>query len=775
MQGVDFIQDMAVILAVAGLVGWFCQRVGLSVVVGYLAAGIVVGPFTPPFAFVTDVGRIDTAAQVGLVFLMFSIGMQLSLRRLRRMGPGLMLAVFASAGLLYYLVRGLGAAMGLEGTEVLFLAGMLMISSSAIISKVLHETGGSHERPGQLAMGVTVLEDVVAVVMLTVLNSLIQMGGKDSAGGGGAAILETLGMFGVFVVVAGIGGLLLVPWMLRKMSSEADEELQTLGMGAVLFALAMIAHHAGYSLALGAFLLGTIVAETPHRHQIERTFGGMRDIFSAVFFVAIGMQIDLRLLADSWLMVVGITVFTLIARTFSVSMGLTLIGTPAKDALRAGITVTPIGEFSFIIAQMGVLAGVIHPRYYPLAVGLSLLTSLVAPLLTRHSEVIADRVLSAQPRWLAVWLQYYQDWLERMQARQKRNLLWQLSRKRFIQIGVEVVFITGLLVFADPLLVMVETWLGRDWLFVAGPKVLFWIGMSLVVIFPLLAVWRNIGALAMLYAQVSTHGHPRKHRLQPLIETGIRVVAAGAMFIWLSSFLPSGPQARWFYLGSGVLVTAALVLLRRKLVYWHSELEVELQGVLEQGDTRMSPTNAPWLRSHNEWKMVMNECVLPDLSACQGQTLAELDMRAKFGCTVAGIERQGFMIPLPGPDSVLYARDKVLLLGSVEQIAAGKHFLNQIATSGDISDFDEVGMEAIAVPAWSRAAGSSLRELSPTQNHGVQIAGVNRSGYRILSPGADETIHAGDELLTLGTPDAVRKFKDWLREKADDVTGLNAS
>src|SRR5690606_8578393 len=361
----------------------------------------------------------------------------------------------------------------------------------------------------------------------TVLNSLIQLGGGggESVGQGGMPILETLGLFGAFVVFAGIGGLLLVPWMLRKMSIAADEELQTLGMGALLFALALIAHKAGYSLALGEFLLGAIVAETPHRNQVERTFGGMRDIFTAVFFVAIGMQIDLRVLTDSWLMVVGITAFSLVSRMLAVSAGLTLIGTRSRDAIRAGIMVMPIGEFSFIIAQMGVLAGVIDSRYYPLAVGLSLLTSLLAPVLTRNSDAIAGAVLARQPRWLEVSLQYYQDWLERMRARQKRNLLWQLSRKRFIQIGVEVLFVTGLLAFAQPLLGMLERRVGDDWLFPGGPSVLFWTALGLVIILPLLAVWRNIGALALLYAGVSTRGHPRRARLQPLIENGLRVIA----------------------------------------------------------------------------------------------------------------------------------------------------------------------------------------------------------------------------------------------------------
>ncbi|HEX2100592.1 MAG TPA: cation:proton antiporter, partial [Candidatus Synoicihabitans sp.] len=206
MQGIDFIQDLAVILVAAGVLGWLCQRVGLSVVVGFIAAGIIVGPHTPPFAFVTDSGRIQTAAQVGIVFLMFSIGLRLSLRRLRRLGLSLLIAVFAGAGVVYYLTRLLGAVAGFGGTESLFLAAMFMVSSSAIISKVLAETGATHERAGQLAMGVTVLEDVVAVVMLTVLNSVVQFGGL----GGGPRLTETLGLFGAFVVLAVIAGLLLV-------------------------------------------------------------------------------------------------------------------------------------------------------------------------------------------------------------------------------------------------------------------------------------------------------------------------------------------------------------------------------------------------------------------------------------------------------------------------------------------------------------------------------------------------------------------------------------
>ncbi len=758
MDGVNFIQDLAIILAAAAGLGWVCQRAGLSAVVGYLVAGMLVGPHTPPFSFVTNEASIATAAQVGLVFLMFAIGLRLSLRRLKRLGAGLVLAVFSSAVLIYYVTRGLGAAAGLDGTQTLFLAAMLMASSSAIIGKVLHETGMGHERSAQLAMGVTVLEDVVAVVMLTILNSVI--GGSQDAGLG-----ATLGAFGAFVVFAGVMGLLIVPWLLRKLSLGAEEELQTLVTGALLFGLAVVAVYAGYSLALGAFLFGTIVAETPQRHQVDRVFEGMRDVFSAVFFVGIGLQIDVRLLGESWWMILALTAFTLVVRTGAVTMGLTLIGNPQKDALRSGLTVTPIGEFSFIIAQLGVAAAVVPARFYPLAVGLSLMTSLLAPLLTRRSETIADRLLGLRPRWLVSGLDAYHDWLERLRERRRGNVLWKLSRKRIIQIVVELLFVAGLLVFADSMEQKLTEWLGRDRFFPNGPVVLFWLGLVLIAVMPLYAAWRNVVALAMIVADFSTQGHAQAARLRPLIANGAKLVALVAMVVWVASFAPAGAVARWALPASALVAGVALVLLRRRLVYWHSELEVELQGLLDEGSAgRLTATSVPWLGRHEEWKINVSECMIPDLAACSGCTLAELNLRARHGCTVVGIERQGCMISQPGPECALYPRDRILLLGGPEQTAAAKAQLGVVTVSAEGSEFDAVGLEVVTVPAGSKAAGLTLATLAPSLNHGVQIAGIRRGVIRLLGPGGEERVKSGDELLTFGTPVKLRAFKTWIRD-----------
>ncbi len=759
MHGIDFIKDLAVVMLVAGLVGWACHRIGLSVVVGFLAAGFVIGPHTPPFSLVSNQESIETLAQVGLIFLMFSIGMGLSLRKLRRLGFSLVLATFTGAILMYILTRALGGAIGMNPVETAFLAAMLMVSSSAIINKVLVETGATHEKSGQLAMGVSVLEDIVAIVMLTLLSSVASIGGAQTSIG------TTLGMLGAFIVLAGIGGMLAVPWLLKKMSLTAGEELPTIVVAGLLFVLAYLADRAGFSLALGAFMLGAIVAETPHKTQIGRAFEGMRDVFSAVFFVSIGLLIDPKAVADSWRLILGIGAFVLVARPVAVSTGMLLIGGSTRESLRVGLSVTPLGEFSFIIAQMGVVTGAIPARFQALAVGVSLITTLVGPLLTKRSEAISGWVAAKQPQWLADWEGYYHRWLEKMQQRERQSLLWQMSKKRLIQIGVEILLVTGLLVFSEQVFALVQDYLPVDRSFPRGVEILFWSVLGLLALAPLIAIWRNISALALLYAQVSTQGHPKAAKLAPVAEAGLKGVAALLLLLWLSAILPVSGVTRWLPVLAVAILLIGFFVLRRRLIYWHSVLEVELEVMLNQGDQKFTGTTAPWMTAHSEWNLTLGDCVLPDLADARGRTLVELALRTRFGCTVAGVERSGVMVGNPTGDMILYPRDKVLLLGDPKQVAAGKEFLQRASGAPVMSNFDEVRMEAIELPPGCGLHGQSLEEVALSRTYGLQVAGIRRAGMRIPNPRGEEKLFTGDELLVLGSPDQIAAFKASIRNE----------
>lgn len=759
MHGIEFIQDLAVVLLVAGLAGWLCHRIGLSSVVGYLAAGMMIGPFNLPVALVSDVARIETLSQIGLVFLMFAIGMKLSLRKLRKLGFALVLATVIEAVLIYQFTRIATGFLGLGATETIFLAAMLMISSSAVISKVLADIGATHEKHGQMAMGVFVVEDVIAVLLLTGLGSYASLAGAHAQS---EPIGQTLMLLTAFVVVVAVLGVLFVPWLLKKLSLTGGAELPTLVQAGLLFILATAAERAGFSLALGAFLLGAIVADTPQRTQVDRTFEGLRDVFSAVFFVSIGMLIDVRSLLDSWVLVIAVSALALGGRSLACSIGLLVSGSPTREAVRVGLLVVPIGEFTFIIAQLGIAGGVLPASFQTVAVGAALVTAFAAPLIARRSLGFAGWLEESEPRWLATWLQNYRSWLERLDELSAKNMLWQLSKKRLVQITVEILLVTGLLAFSGPLLREVLKVVPADWLFPGGPHVMFWTIMIVVILAPVIAIWRNLSVMAMMVSEVVfASKRSQGSRFSPILELVLKVIGGVLLFLWLSAFLPLGGSARWVPAVVLTVVAGVVFVFRRKLIYWHSVLEVEFQERLGQPAGGSAPA---WLTPHADWKLSLAECMVPDLADVRGKTLSELNLRTKLGCTIAGVERQGVLVENPPANFALYPRDRVLLMGDKLQTAAGKAFLQRVSGELPPSSIDDVRMEVVAVPRHSVLALWTLAELAPARRVGVQVAGIHRGGERILNPGGEEKICVGDELLVLGNAEQIAAFVAWSRE-----------
>ncbi len=255
-----------------------------------------------------------------------------------------------------------------------------------------------------------------------------------------------------------------------------------------------------------------------------------------------------------------------------------------------------------------------------------------------------------------------------------------------------------------------------------------------------------------------------------MVETGLKAVIICLLTVWLIAVVPAEDTARWLLLLSALAGVAAVLLLRRRLIYWHCVLEVELTTMMHTSEQKMTATTAPWMGRHPDWDLHMIDCTLPDLADCQGRTIKELDLRARCGCSVVGIERQGFMIPLPPPESVLYPRDKVLLMGTMDQVNAGRVFLGGVSGTIDTDSlFEEVRMEALTIPEWSAAGGRTLIGISPAHSHGVQIAGIHRGDPHPLNPsGRNEVLKHGDELLTLGTPVQIREFRGKLAEKPED-------
>jgi len=324
--------------------------------------------------------------------------------------------------------------------------------------------------------------------------------------------------------------------------------------------------------------------------------------------------------------------------------------------------------------------------------------------------------------------------------------------------------VTGLFVFSEQMFGLVRDYLPVNSNFPRGAELIFWCSLVLIALAPIIAIWRNTSALSLLYAQVSTHGHPKAATLAPVVETGLKLGAGLLLFLWLAALLPLGGMARWLPVVALLVVLAGFFILRRRLVYWHSLLEVELEEMLNPADQKFTGTTAPWMAPHADWNLALGDCLLPDLADARGRTLAELALRTKFGCTVAGVERQGVMVGNPRGDMILYPRDKVLLLGTAEQVAAGKEFLHHASGTPVVSTFDEVRMESVEIPPGAGLHDRTLAELALSRDYGLQVAGINRNGRRILNPSGEEKIFAGDSVLVLGSPDQIANFKSALRK-----------
>lgn len=759
-DGINFIQDLAIVLLAAGLAGALCKRIGLSVIVGYLAAGLLIGPYTPPFSFITDVARIQTLSQIGLVFLMFAIGLGLSLTKLGRMGLPALAATGLGAFIMLNLTQLLGLAVGWSTAQSLFVASMFMVSSSAVIAKTVGELKINHEGAAQRALGITVMEDVVAVVMLTILAA--KSAGGDETGANVGTLLATMSAFVVLLVGA---GLLLVPRLLRRLESRADPELQTIIVAGVLFLLSIAAAKAGYSLALGAFLLGAIVAEMPQKVGVEKSFAGMRDLFSSVFFVSIGMMIEVKLLPGVWHWILGLFLFVMIARPIAVGTAMILCGTHPREARRAGLLVTPLGEFSFIIAQLGVSTAVLPKNYYPLAVGVSILTVLATPIVNRHAKTLLDFAERIEPRWFTHIFEAYHGWIQQLQNRQDAPIVWKLVRHRFLQIGAEILLTTGLLIFSGQILAALQTTLDSGWIEKAMLDYVFWAVIGLIVLVMLVALWRNVSAVTMILSEGLSAGTRLPSRF---IYSGLRALSAVGLGYWLYLILPVADLPTWGWLVIAASAVAVTTFFSNRLIYLHSTWQSSVQEVLaadpDAADNPRSNARQALGQGLESWSMRLEDCIVPDDAAYAGQDLAHLAIPSRFGCSVIEVERNGYVITRTGPDLRVYPGDKLLLLGKDEGLVAARTWIqgDKKAAGAASEEFSGSILQTHTVPVGLHS-GRTLAELQIARETGVRVVGIQRGDTQIINPDGNQVLRTGDGLLVVGTLDELRVFRRWLR------------
>jgi len=671
-----FLTNLAIVLCVAAVTTVVFQRLRQPVVLGYLIAGLLVGPHVP-FPLVADSETIEGLSELGVILLLFGIGLEFTLKKLLRVGAAA--AVVAVVEISVQIILGdLSAQMfGWTSREALFAGAMMAMSSTTIIAKAFSELriGG---RVRELVLAVLIVEDLVAILLLAAFATLAA--GKLTA----AQVATTAGRLGLFLAVVGAAGALVVPRLVRAVLKLDRPETTAIACVGICFAFALLAQRFGYSVALGAFVAGSLVAESGEGPRIEHLLEPVRDLFAAVFFVSVGMLIDPALVRANWIPILVLSGVVVAGRMIGVSIPAFLTGAGVRTSIAASMSLSQIGEFSFLIAQLGVSTGAVRDFLYPVAVSVSAVTALTTPWMIRASGPFSAWVDRKLPHALQTFVALYGSWIDGLRAPgPRRTRAQRIVRLLLVDaaLGAAVVFLASRF-FADAVIwLRTRAGLGA----IAAEIVAMAVAIVLSAPF-LVGIVRLVGALALALAtQALPEGAPGRVDLaaapRRALIVSLQLVAAVALglplFAVARAFLPMGPTL--------ILFAAAFLFLGVRL--WLSV--TQLQGHVRAGAQVLAAAfsqarGAPPADGDTERQVAQ---VLPGLgspvrftlsagSPAVGRTLASLNLRGATGATVLAIARDPEGVLVPTGHEELRVDDVLALAGTHEAVDAARAILS---------------------------------------------------------------------------------------------------
>jgi monovalent cation:H+ antiporter-2, CPA2 family len=658
----NFLDDLALVLCVAAITTVIFQALRQPVVVGYLVAGMIVGPHVPIPILVSH-QRIDQLSSLGVILLMFAIGLEFRVRSLVRLLPTAGFITIVQVGFLLWLGYVAGRGLGWSVIESLFAGAMIAISSTTIIAKAFAEQ--KVEKPlADLVIGVALFEDLVAVILLAVLTAI-------AAGSGLSARMVgiTICRLTLFLAAIVAGGLLLVPGTIRLIARLKRKETLVVASVGICFAFAMINEAAGYSVALGAFLAGVFVAESGHAGEIEELAAPLRDIFGAVFFVSVGMMFDPKVIVTLWPALLVLLGTVLLGKIVGVTTGAILIGNGTRTGVRAGMAMAQIGEFSFIIVTAGLASGATHDYLYSLAIAAAAITTFLTPFMIRASDRVGRFVGELSPRPLILMQSLYDAWMERVRAHPSRVRIW---RGVGVILGSSALIVIIAAIYETAAL-RLDAVVAADIGIKALPAVILIRTAAIALaIPPSVAIWRAAGHIAGTVASGLTASDRTSDDAEMsavpshILELGIIFAALLLLLAAIAPFIR--PTETFAILLLGAVIIATLIWRAARATQRHLE-EVSRHLTAMHlacdcaGDDDFSRGGSPLIPIR-----------LPENAAVIGKSLAELNLLDSRGAAIVGLSRDGSLI-IPEQNEVLRAGDTLALVGRRDALAAARALL----------------------------------------------------------------------------------------------------
>ncbi|MGN6234936.1 cation:proton antiporter [Dyella sp.] len=577
MHEIGFIRDLAIVMIVAGATTILFHRLRQPVLLGYILAGVLIGPHTPG-VLVADPRTINDISNLGVVLLMFTLGLEFSIRKLREVGVGVMVVAVAEVGVMLWIGYGLGEAFGWQGRDALFLGGIMALSSTMVATRTLSESGLRALPFARLVIGLLVAEDMLTIVILTLLTA-VAIGGSVEA----SSAFTLIGHLGLFVVAGMIIGLLVVPRLVDYVAGFGRNEMLLVSTLGLCFGASLLAAWMGFSVALGAFLVGAVVAEARSAEKVMHLIEPLRDMFAALFFVAIGLKIDPAMLAQYVLPALAIAAVVIVGKTVVCSVGMFAIGHDPRTAVRTGVSMAQIGEFSFVIATLGLSLGAVSDFIYPVAVAVSVLCMAASPYLVRSADGLVNGMRRLAPSPLRLLVSSYTGWLENLRPVNENAVIAAMLRRLLTHIAINVMLVVTLFVVGAYINAHNWTWFSMLGLTRDARHTVIWAAALFLSLPLLIAVYRKAEALGMLLAELGIResyagSYTRAirgvlARLIPLATLSVLAVLVSALG---SAILP--PRGVALSLAAaGVLVA---VVLWRGLVRVHARLQAALRDTI---------------------------------------------------------------------------------------------------------------------------------------------------------------------------------------------------
>jgi len=668
MHEVSFLQNLAVVMIAAGIVTVLFQRLKQPVVLGYIAAGILIGPHL--LALVSEDDTIRDLAKLGMVFLMFSLGLEFNLRKLRRVAATALVAAPLAILLMVFVGYQVGQLMGWSSMSSLFLGAIISIASTSVIVKVLREMKRDRKPFAGLIYGILIVEDLLGVVMIVLLTGIASTGNL-----GLQSMAASTGKLLVFLVTVLVIGLLVVPRLLNFVARfESNERLLVAVLG-LCFGTALIADKLGFSVALGAFLVGAVMAESAQSRRIESLVEPVRDLFTAVFFVAIGLLVNPGLMWQHIVPVLGISLVVVIGQIAGNTFGTVVAGHDFRTAVRVGTGLSQIGEFSFVIATLGLTLGVTDPSLYPIVVGVALVTTLFTPLWIHNADRLSNVLLRVAPKPLVGYLALYKDWVDRFKGGQWNSLAWKLSRKWLLQMAINMALVAGLLIGAAYLARLEPAWLAKWKLKSDTLHTVLWVAALVLSLPMLIANLRKLQALGMLISEATIRRELAGQRTQSLraVVANVCLVAGTAGMILCVLLLSSALLPPL-----GMMLTLAVVLVVVAWLQWrflvrvYARAQIALKETFEASELDQTKAEVGDLPAGLLEAAHLDSVRLAKGSPAINHRIGELEFRTNNGVSIVGIERNGERIVNPGPEETLLEGDLLLMLGDGTQLPKAK-------------------------------------------------------------------------------------------------------